>query len=115
MFREPGTGTYLMVDWTPTPGPDPVADWQSQSGNFAARHQGYRTVRIEHASYRDYNAAVWEFGYSERGANLHVANLGFVTGSRGYALYFQTHEENWAASQGTFRQFQQAFRPAGGA
>ena len=114
-FRDPGTGTYLLVDWTSTPRADPVADWQSQSGGFQARHDGYRTVRIEAARYRDYNAAVWEFGYRDGGADLHVANLGFVTGGRGYALYFQTHEENWAASQPLFQQFQQAFRPAGGA
>ncbi len=114
-FREPGTGTYLLVDWTATPRADPVADWQSQSGSFQAGHDGYRTLRIEAARYRDYNAAVWEFGYRDGGADLHVANLGFVTGGRGYALYFQTHEENWAASQPLFQQFQQAFRPAGGA
>jgi eukaryotic-like serine/threonine-protein kinase len=114
-FREPGTGTYLMVDWTAAPRPDPVADWQSQSENFRAGHDNYRTVRIEKAQYRDYNAAVWEFAYRDGGADLHVANLGFVTGGRGYALYFQTHEENWASSQELFRQFQQAFRPAGGA
>jgi hypothetical protein len=114
-FREPGTGTYLMVDWTPSPGVDPVADWQSQSGAFAGRHSGYRTVRIDRATYRDYDAAIWEFGYEDGGAVLHVGNLGFVAGGRGYALYFQTHEENWAASQDLFHQFQQAFRPAGGA
>jgi hypothetical protein len=38
-------------------------------------------------------------------------NLGFVTGGKGYALYFQTKAENWDASQATFDQIRQSFRP----
>jgi hypothetical protein len=35
-----------------------------------------------------------------------------VTGDRGYALFFQTHEENWSDSQDTFATFQDTFRPS---
>jgi hypothetical protein len=111
-FRHPDNGTYLMVDWTDDPQPDPVADWQNQSQYFAARHENYETIRIEPFPYRDYNAAIWEFRYSAGGADLHVANLGFVVGGeRAFALYFQTREANWASSQPLYEQFRLAFQP----
>jgi eukaryotic-like serine/threonine-protein kinase len=111
-IREPGTGTYLLVEWTPDPKPDPVADWEEQSTYFATRHEGYEELRIEPFPYRDYNAAMWEFRYRAGGAVLHAGNLNVVTGGRAYALYFQTREERWHASQYTFTGFRQAFNPA---
>jgi eukaryotic-like serine/threonine-protein kinase len=110
-IRDPQTGSYLLIDWTATPRPDPVADWRQQSQGFAARHEGYREIRIAPFRYSDYDAAIWEFRYRDQGADLHVANLGFVTGGRGYALYFQTHQDRWAASEATFARFRQTFRP----
>jgi hypothetical protein len=111
-IRESGTGTYLLVEWTPDPKPDPVADWQAQSGYFESRHEGYEELRIERYTYRDYNAAMWEFRYRDGGTVLHAGNLGFVTAGRGYALYFQTREQNWSGSQDTFAGFREAFDPA---
>ncbi|HEX8804007.1 MAG TPA: hypothetical protein VF743_07430, partial [Acidimicrobiales bacterium] len=111
-FRDPATGTYLRVDWTNEPRPDPVADWRSQSEGFAAGHEGYEEISIAPFTYRDYNAALWEFRYREGGAVLHAGNLGFVAGPRGYALYFQTHEADWASSQTTYERFRAAFAPA---
>jgi eukaryotic-like serine/threonine-protein kinase len=110
-IRDPESGSYLLVDWTDDPRPDPVADWRTQSEGFAARHEGYQEIRIEPFRYRDYNAALWEFRYRDQGVELHVANLGFVAAGRGYALYFQTHDDRWASSQGIFDRFRQTFRP----
>jgi eukaryotic-like serine/threonine-protein kinase len=111
-ISDPQSGSYLRIDWTDEPRPDPVADWRHQSHGFAARHEGYQEVGIEPYDYRDYDAAVWEFRYRDGGADLHAVNLGFVTGDRGYALFFQTHEENWSDSQDTFATFQDTFRPS---
>jgi eukaryotic-like serine/threonine-protein kinase len=102
----------VLVEWTPDPKPDPVADWQAQSDYFAIRHEGYVALRIEPYTYPDYNAAMWEFRYQDGGTVLHAGNLGFVTAGRGYALYFQTREPNWNASQDTFARFREAFDPA---
>jgi hypothetical protein len=55
---------------------------------------------------------MWEFRYQDGGTVLHAGNLGFVTAGRGYALYFQTREPNWNASQDTFARFREAFDPA---
>jgi eukaryotic-like serine/threonine-protein kinase len=108
-FRDPATGVFLRVDWTATPGSDPVADWRNQSIGFAQRHPGYQEIAIAPATYRDYNAGLWEFRYGD--PPVHVANLGFVTGGKGYALYFSAPEDQWAASQPALDQFRQAFQP----
>jgi tRNA A-37 threonylcarbamoyl transferase component Bud32 len=110
-IRDPGSASFLRVDWTNEPKDDPVADWRSQAQGFAASHDGYREHRIERYTYRDYNAAIWEFSYVSGGTPLHAADLGFVAGDRGYALYFVTAETDWAASQGTFQDFQSSFQP----
>ena len=110
-FRDPETGSYLRVDWTTTPKDDPVADWRQQTQSFAGRHEGYEEIGIAPYSYRDYNAALWEFRYSNGGSRLHVGNLGFVTGDRGFALYFQTDDARWAESQPLFDQFRSSFQP----
>ncbi|MDQ3983519.1 MAG: serine/threonine protein kinase, partial [Actinomycetota bacterium] len=35
-FRDPQTGSYLRMDWTATPGDDPVAAWEAASASFGA-------------------------------------------------------------------------------
>jgi hypothetical protein len=109
-FRDPATGSYLRVDWTDTPKDDPAQDWREQAVAFARNHANYQELGIGPTTYRDYNAAVWEFTYGS-GTTVHATNLGFVTGGRGYALLFQTPEDIWASSQGLNQQFRDAFRP----
>jgi hypothetical protein len=109
-FRDPATGSYLRVDWTDTPKDDPAQDWREQAVVFARNHANYQELGIGPTTYRDYDAAVWEFTYGS-GTTVHATNLGFVTGGRGYALLFQTPEGIWAPSQGVNQQFRDAFRP----
>ena len=112
-IRHPSNGTYLRVDWTDAPGDDPVAAWESLSDAFAASHDNYSEMRIDATEYDGYEAAIWEFTYSEGGADLHAIDLGFVTGDYGFALNFQTRAENWIGSQNTFERFQNSFEPPG--
>ncbi|MDP8977724.1 MAG: hypothetical protein M3N17_03950, partial [Actinomycetota bacterium] len=110
-FRDPATGTYLRVDWTDTPGDSPVAAWRSQSEAFGARHADYEEIRIVPTTYKGFDAALWEYRYSEGGADLRAANLGFTTGEYGFALNFQTRAGRWRSSQDLFDTFKGAFRP----
>jgi serine/threonine protein kinase len=110
-IRHPSNGTYLRVDWTGTPGDDPVAAWESFSESFAASHEGYNEIRIEATKYQGFDAAVWEFTYSVEGASLHAIDLGFVTDKYGFALNFQTRAEDWTSSQRIFERFQASFEP----
>lgn len=108
---DPDTGAYLRMDWTDDPKPDPVADWEEQSEAFARSHEEYEEIRIEPVEYRDYDAALWEYEYSEGGGRFHAYNLGLTTGERGYALNFQTPAASWDELRGLFEGFTSSFRP----
>ncbi|MBW3601791.1 MAG: serine/threonine protein kinase [Actinobacteria bacterium] len=112
-FRDPVTGTYLRVDWTDSPGDSPVAAWRSQSEAFGAEHADYREIRITPTTYKGFDAALWEYRYSEGGAELRAANLGFTTGDYGFALNFQTRTGRWRASQDLFAAFKDSFQAPG--
>jgi len=109
-FSDETTGTYLRVDWTESPGDDPVEAWKTLSQSFAANHSNYEEIQISPTTFKGYNAAIWEFTYSDGGANLHAVDLGFVTENMGFALFFQTHAANWDASQDLFQQLQDSFQ-----
>jgi hypothetical protein len=110
-FRAPQGGTYLRVDWTDQPPPSPVAGWEVVSDAFTRTKQNYREIRIEPVVYRGFDAAVWEYTYTEGGADLHAVNIGIATGPYGYALNFQTREGVWEESQDIFRTLQATFNP----
>ena len=109
-IRDPETGSYLRIDWTDTPGPSPEGAWEAQSKSFGARHEAYEEIRIEPTTYKDHDAAIWEYAYSAGGARLHAVNLGMVTDTYGFALNFQTDESRWEGSQDTFDAFKESFR-----
>ena len=44
------------------------------------------------------------------GILLHAADLGFITGRYGFALYFQTTDSNWQRLQPLFESFKQSFK-----
>lgn len=116
-FRDPVTGTYLRVDWTDSPGPSALEAWRSQERYFSSNpeNQNYQRLRLEPTIFKGMaNAAIWEFTYSNGGAALHAIDIGFVTNDRehGFALYFQTHSEDWVSSQDLLESFQAAFVPA---
>jgi tRNA A-37 threonylcarbamoyl transferase component Bud32 len=110
-FRDPETGTYLRIDWTPTPGDDAVAAWESSSASFGADHAGYDEIRIDESTFQGHPAAEWEYTYAEGGASLHAINIGIVTDEYGYAFNFQTHEENWEESQALMEALKESFVP----
>jgi tRNA A-37 threonylcarbamoyl transferase component Bud32 len=112
-FRDPETGSYLRLDWTATPGDDPVAAWEAASASFDSRHEGYREIRIDATTFGGDPAAEWEYAYTEGGAALHAINLGIVTDTYGYALNFQTSEASWQESQALFEALKDSFVPAG--
>ena len=110
-IRHPTNGSYLRVDWTDEPGDDAVAAWETFSESFEARHENYDELRIDATKYQGYDAAVWEFTYSEEGTNLRAIDLGFTTDEYGFALNFQTRAEDWTGSQKVFERFKAAFEP----
>src|SRR5690606_11093971 len=107
---DPTTGSFLRIEWTPTPGPSAEQAWHDLAPWIGANNANYDQIAITPVAYRDYDVALWEFRHGS-GEALHTGNLGFVTHGRGYALMFRTSESAWAASQPNFVQFKQTFQP----
>ncbi len=105
----PATGSYLRLAWTDSPGPSPEGAWEDLSQSFGASHDNYDEIRIDPTTFKGFDAAEWEYTYSEAGADLHAVDLGFVTGDYGFALNFQTDEAAWDDSQDTFDAFKASF------
>jgi hypothetical protein len=107
---KPGSGTYLRIDWTPSPGPSALGAWQVYEPGFSRNKRDYKRIRMEKTAYRGLDAAIWEYTYTQGATKLHAVNLGFVaSGQRAYALNFQTTEADWAAEQPTFDSMKRTF------
>ena len=105
-FRDPSSGAYLRVDHVSPPGPSPEGAWLDFEPRFAADNPGYQRIRIAPTTYAGFPAAIWEYTYGGQRA----IDLGFVTGSYGFALNFQTPAGDWDRLQSVFDAFKAGFR-----
>jgi eukaryotic-like serine/threonine-protein kinase len=112
-FRDPDTGAYLRVDHRTPPGPSPEGAWYEFEPRFAAENANYRRIQITPTTYNGYPAAIWEFTYTGRGAELHAVDLGFIAGDYGFALNFQTSAADWERLQPVFEAFKASFKAPG--
>jgi eukaryotic-like serine/threonine-protein kinase len=110
---DPDTGTYLRIDWTDEPHPDPVADRQEFAETLAARQDAYEEVRLEPATYRGHDAAVWEYSYVADGAELRAMQLNISGDAHGYALNLQSSEARWDEDRELFEPLAAGFQPEG--
>lgn len=116
-FIEPNSARLLMIDQTPSPQKDAVADWKQQEERRinAGRYRDYKRVKIEKIDYF-LEAADWEWTYtSDSGNPLHVVNRGFVTGPKhGYAIYWSTPAGAWQDNLDELQLIADGFLPAPG-
>ena len=112
-FRDPASSTYLRVDWTDTPGRSPKRAWVEFEKSYRTRHENYDRIRIEATNFQGMKAAIWEFTYTDGGADLHALDLGFVTDDAryGFALYWQTTADDWDSLQSVFEEIRDSYRP----
>lgn len=111
-FTDPSSGSYLRVEWTDEPGDDVMAKLEEIAAGFASRQSNYQEHQITETEYLGYPAGLWEYSYESRGAELHAYNLQFVIEDEwGFALNFQTREENWSESQELWEAFKTEFEP----
>ena len=109
-IEDPASSAYLRLDWTDTPQPDALEDWEAYEQTFRGRHEGYERVRLERTTFKGEDAALWEYRYTSGGTVLHAYNLN-VSGERyGYALNFQTREDEWAGLAPLFDAFAASYR-----
>ena len=112
-FHSPD-GAYVQVAWTQPPTAEtPEEAWEVFSEEFGSTHEDYVELGITPMTFKGMDAAELEFTYTDGGTSLHGLDLGFITpdDSTGMALYFQSHAEDWAASQETFEAIRAGFLP----
>lgn len=105
-------GQRLLIAWTSTPKNDPVADWKSQE-RYMTRSQ-YHRIRIEQVDYRGWNAADWEFTYSDNGTQYRTIDRGFVVNDhQGYALMYSAKSARWKSDlrKDTWKTLNTTFEP----
>ncbi|MFJ6070092.1 serine/threonine-protein kinase [Streptomyces sp. NPDC093065] len=105
-------GQKLLVAWTSTPKGDPVADWKNQE-RYMVR-SNYKKVRIEKVGYRGWNAADWEFTYTDGGTKYRTVDRGFVVNDhQGYALMYTAKAADWGDDlrRDTWRTLAKTFEP----
>ncbi|MCF2126169.1 protein kinase [Strepomyces sp. STD 3.1] len=110
-FTGPG-GQKLLIAWTSTPKSDPVADWENQE-RYMVRSQ-YQKIRIEKVGYRGWNAADWEFTYTDGGTKYRTVDRGFVVNDhQGYALMYTAKADDWDDDlrRNTWRTLTKSFEP----
>ncbi|MEV4044222.1 tRNA A-37 threonylcarbamoyl transferase component Bud32 [Streptomyces sp. SAI-195] len=105
-------GQKLLVAWTSTPKGDPVADWKNQE-RYMVR-SNYQKIRIEKVGYRGWNAADWEFTYTDGGTKYRTVDRGFVVNDhQGYALMYTAKAADWGDDlrRDTWRTLSKTFEP----
>jgi hypothetical protein len=87
-----------------------VGAWQYQEKSFSAQYPGYQRLQLAAATFDGFPGALWEFTYPSGASTLHAADLGFITGRYGFALYFQTRDTDWQRLQPLFESFKRSFQ-----
>ena len=111
-FTDPSGDRYVLVATRYPAGSSAVGAWKDSERAFRSSHSGYQRIQLAGTDVpgaRD--AADWEFTYVDGGASLHAIDRAMVFGNRGYALYFQTHADQWDASQSLWQRMQGTFQP----
>ena len=112
-FTDPAGGRYVKVDTRYPAGPSAIGAWRDQERSFRSSHPGYHRIRLEKVDYGSYrDAADWEFTYTSGAVTLHALDRAFITNAnRGYAIYFQTHDDQWSSSDSLLQGLVSSFRP----
>ncbi|MGW1446850.1 serine/threonine-protein kinase [Micromonospora sp. NPDC002411] len=111
IFNQSNGPGILLVQWTPTPKKDAVADWREQEPNRKRLVKNYQNLGIVGCDFWK-TCGDWEWLETRDGQRIHVRNRGFVTASnRGYALRWEIAEKDWQANLPNFDRIAKGFVP----
>ncbi|WP_031062919.1 serine/threonine-protein kinase [Streptomyces sp. NRRL WC-3742] len=114
IFKNPADGSQLRFEWTTSPGPSALADWQGSEAGVRGQVTNYQRLNLAAITYRDWtNAADWE--WTNGTPRTHSLNRGFVTGSPakyGYSIYWIVPDAQWAAQASARDTVFNSFQPA---
>jgi hypothetical protein len=109
-FSDPAGGRYFLIATRYPAGSSAVGAWRDSERSFRGSHADYQRVRLHTITVPGaQDAADWEFTYTDGGVSLHALDRAEVFGTRGYAVYEQSHSDQWGASQSLFDQVQHSF------
>ena len=110
---DPAGGRYLRIDTVAEAGPSAVGAWRDLEPAFARKHAGCFRIQLETISWLGFDdVADWEYGYRNDGVRLRAVDRGIVSGGRGYALNFQSREDQWTSSEPLREALFASFSPA---
>jgi eukaryotic-like serine/threonine-protein kinase len=110
----PSGDSFLLIDQSDHPQPNPLADWRQQEANRRGTYAGYHRIRLVAIHYpQAEKAADWEFTYYHNGVLTHVMNRNVLANAQhAYALYWSTPESEWSSDYATFSVLARTFQPA---
>ncbi|MEU7929107.1 protein kinase [Micromonospora sp. NPDC049107] len=112
IFNQSGGPGKMLVQWTPTPLKDAVADWKEKEPYRRNLVTNYQLVGSIKACDWYRTCADWEWLETRNNTRVHVRNRGFVTASnRGYAIRWEIAEKDWQANLANFDQIVKGFKP----
>ncbi|MEU7798198.1 protein kinase [Micromonospora arborensis] len=112
VFNQPNGPGIMLVQWTPTPKKDAVADWKAIEPDRRDLVTNYQLVGSIKACDWYRTCADWEWLETRDGTRIHVRNRGFVTATnRGFAIRWEIAEKDWQANLANFDQIVKGFKP----
>ena len=101
----------LLIQWTPSPNKDAVADWKDKEPARKNYVNNYQYLDIKACGgYR--TCADWDWLETRDNTRIHVRNRGFVTATnRGYGLRWEVAEKDWNANLDNFALITSRFVP----
>jgi hypothetical protein len=112
-FDDPAGGRYVLIATRDPAGPSAVGAWRAQEQAFRTQHTGYQRLELHTTTVPGASdAADWLFRYTQDGASLEALDHAVVVGGVGYAVYFQTHVDQWASSAAIRSAVLASFHPA---
>jgi serine/threonine protein kinase len=110
----PSGASFLLIDQSDRPQPNPLADWQQQEANRRATYVGYHRIRLVAIHYpQAEKAADWEFTYYRNAVLIHVLNRNVLANAQhAYALYWSTPASEWSSDYPIFAVLARTFQPA---
>ncbi|MFG3553184.1 protein kinase [Micromonospora sp. NPDC047557] len=112
VFNQPNGPGILLVQWTPTPKKDAVADWKAIEPDRRDLVTNYQLVGSIKACDWYRTCADWEWLETRDNTRIHVRNRGFVTATnRGFAIRWEIAEKDWQANLANFDQIVKGFKP----
>ncbi|MGC4838562.1 protein kinase domain-containing protein [Micromonospora vinacea] len=111
VFNQSNGPGKLLVQWTPSPKKDAVADWREQEPNRKRLVNNYQNLGIVACDFWK-TCGDWEWLETRDGQRIHVRNRGFVTAkNRGYALRWEIAAKDWQANLPNFDRIAKGFVP----